>query len=89
MGANPDVLHADAQYAPGKVIGQRYQIGCNQGKACFLLMRWMPFLGSIPHAKQKGRFPVQGKSASANLQWGERWDLNPRPPGPQPGATTS
>lgn len=21
--------------------------------------------------------------------WGERWDLNPRPPRPQPGATTS
>ncbi len=21
--------------------------------------------------------------------WGERWDLNPRPPGPQPGALTN
>lgn len=39
--------------------------------------------------------PISGSGFSIltghgrTIYWGERWDLNPRPPGPQPGATTS
>ena len=30
--------------------------------------------------------PGMGRALQARNFWGERWDLNPRPPGPQPGA---
>ncbi len=42
----------------------------------------------MPESKS-GALPL-GYSPILNLSiWGERWDSNPRPPGPQPGALTN
>ncbi len=34
-------------------------------------------------------YPAELRAQPVVLFWGERWELNPRPPGPQPGALTT
>ena len=41
----------------------------------------------MPESKS-GALPL-GYSPIFKYTWGERWDSNPRPPGPQPGALTN
>ena len=47
----------------------------------------IPLVQGVLRGNKKS--PVRGLDRAKNQNWGGRWDLNPRPPGPQPGALTN
>ena len=50
------------------------------------LMVYIDRIEEISHKEFLFRFNY---GSSKDTKWGGRWDLNPRPPGPQPGALTN
>lgn len=81
-------------------LPNRDSMGIEEAAAHAGIPRWAILQGELPTYMRAGQWRVPTAAVRAYLEWqrdglpvddvrGDRWDSNPRPPGPQPGATTS